>query len=234
MKMKSLRAELAKSKLSLVYSLPKNSVELAEAALAAGADAIKVHINVHHHASGTHFGTLEQNKRILTDILTLARDKCIGIVPGGGRVIQAAEILPLKEMGFSFVSLYAHHCSPGILSVQNIEKMIAPDYSYSYSELNQWAKWGVDVMEASVIKPEGYGEPLNFRDLNLYAVLKQFSLPTLVPTQRKLTTRDLPSLVRAGVNGVMLGATVTGNEPEQVYQTIKEFRLAIDRNEDNE
>ncbi|NMA62324.1 MAG: hypothetical protein GX956_10615 [Firmicutes bacterium] len=230
--MKSFRAELAKPKLTLVYSLPENKIELAEAALAAGADAIKVHISVHHHASGTHFGSLEDEWGVLTDILKLAGDKCVGIVPGGGRVIKPEEIYPLKEMGFTFVSFYAHHCSPEILSIPGIEKMVAPDYTYSSFELQNWAKWGVDVIETSIIDPNGYGEPLNLRDLGRYNALTQFGLPLLVPTQRKLTPSDLPSLIKAGVQGVMLGAVVTGKEPENVYIAIKEFRQAIDRNED--
>ena len=230
--MKSFRTELRKSKLSLVYSLPQNKIELAEAALAAGADAIKVHINVHHHASGTHFGTLEQERIVLSDILGLAKDICVGIVPGGGRVIQPEEIIPLRKMGFSFVSFYAHHCSPEILAIPGIEKMVAPDYTYSISELDNWTRWGVDVIETSIIEPEGYGEPLNLRDLGRYNALTQFGLPLLVPTQRKLTPANLPSLIQAGVQGIMLGAVVTGKEPKKVYETIKEFRQAIDRNED--
>lgn len=230
--MKSFCAELAKPKLTLVYSLPENKVELAEAALAAGADAIKVHINVHHHASGTRFGSLEHERDILTAILTLAKDRCVGIVPGGGRVIQPGEIFSLREMGFSFVSFYAHHCSPEILAISGIEKMVAPDYTYSNFELDNWAKWGVDVIETSVIEPQGYGEPLNLRDLGRYYALSRYGLPLLVPTQRKLTPANLPSLVQAGVQGVMLGAVVTGKDPKNVYAAIREFRLAIDRNED--
>lgn len=230
--MKSFKAELAKPKLTLVYSLPENKMELAEAALAAGADAIKVHINVHHHASGTHFGTLDQERAVLTDILKLAKDKCVGIVAGGGRVIQLEEIIPLREMGFTFVSFYAHHCSPEILAVPGIEKMVAPDYTYSSFELTNWSSWGVDVIETSIIDPQGYGEPLNLRDLGRYSALTQFGLPLLVPTQRKLTPANVPSLVRAGMQGVMLGAVVTGKDPKTAYEAIREFRQAIDRNED--
>lgn len=226
--MKSFRVELEKPTLSLVYSLPENKVELAEAALAAGADAIKVHINVHHHASGTNFGTLEENRSILKEILSLAKDKCVGIVPGGGRVVQPSEIIPLRDMGFSFVSFYGHDCSPENLGVPGIEKMVAPDFTYRLEELVRWAEWGVDIIETSIIDPQGYGEPLNLRDLGLYAQLTQFGLPLLVPTQRKLTPSNIPFLIKAGVQGIMLGAVVTGKTPERVFQIISKFRQAID------
>lgn len=227
--MKSFSAELRKPKLSLVYSLPENKVELAEAALAAGADVIKVHINVHHHASGTNFGTLDENKEILKDILSLAQERCVGIVPGGDRVVQPEEIIPLRDMGFSFVSMYAHDCAPEVLNVPGIEKMVAPNYMYSTKELTHWAQWGVDVIETSIIEPDGYGAPLNLRDLGHYTELTQFKLPLLVPTQRKLTPTNIPSLIKIGMQGIMLGAVVTGNEPELIYKIITEFRQAIDK-----
>lgn len=226
--MKSFRQELLKPGLSLVYSLPENKVELAEAALAAGVDALKVHLSVNHHASGTAFGSLADEQSALEEILTAADDKIVGIVPGGGRVVSPAEIEPLREMGFTFVSFYAHDCSPEILSIPGIEKMLAPNFTYSPHELTHWARWGVDVIETSVIEPDGYGEPLSFRDIGRYMALTKHQLPTLVPTQRKISPTNVGSLMKAGVNGIMLGAVVTGKDPDTVYQAISEFRRAID------
>ena len=42
----------------LIASLPRNDPELARAALAGGADVLKVHLNVTHNASGVRFGSL--------------------------------------------------------------------------------------------------------------------------------------------------------------------------------
>ena len=44
-----VKARKAK-KLVLIASLPRNDASLAKVALDAGADAVKIHINVHHHA----------------------------------------------------------------------------------------------------------------------------------------------------------------------------------------
>ena len=47
---------LLRQRPALAVSLPLNDIALAKAAEEAGADALKIHINVHHDASGTHFG----------------------------------------------------------------------------------------------------------------------------------------------------------------------------------
>ena len=44
----------------LIMSLPDNDPALCRAAFEEGADVVKVHINVEHRASGTHFGRLAQ------------------------------------------------------------------------------------------------------------------------------------------------------------------------------
>lgn len=54
--------------LQLFVSLPANDIKLAEAALASGADGLKVHINVGHRASGNRFGTLDSYADMFKDI----------------------------------------------------------------------------------------------------------------------------------------------------------------------
>lgn len=226
--MKSLKRLLQDSNLTLIYSLPLNDKRLAEAALLGGADVLKVHINVSHRASGTKFGTLEEERYSLEEILRLAGDRPVGIVPKGEGIVTAEDLIPLREMGFSFVSAYAHHLAPEVLAFPGLEIMVAPDYTYSLDELRHWQAWGVDVLEASVIEPSGYGEPLNLRDVGTYARFAELGLPVVVPTQRKITPLNVPLLVKAGVKGLMLGAVVTGKEPEQVRSVMQEFRNAID------
>jgi hypothetical protein len=225
---KSLCELLNQSKLTLLYSLPRNDPKLAEAALAGGADVIKVHINVAHRASGTKFGTLEEERAALEEILRLAGDRPVGIVPKGEGIVTAEDLLPLKAMGFSFSSAYAHHYAPEVLSFEGMEIMAAPDYTYAVEELAYWNAWGVDILEASVIEPRGYGEPLSLRDVSRYARLAELGMPVVVPTQRKISPENVPALVQAGVKGLMLGAVVTGKEQEQVRGIIAEFREAVD------
>lgn len=68
--------------LQLFVSLPANDIKLAEAALTAGADGLKVHINVGHRASGNRFGALDSYAGIFKEIRSRF-DGPFGIVPGG-------------------------------------------------------------------------------------------------------------------------------------------------------
>ena len=73
---------------ALIASLPGNRLDLAKAAVECGADVVKVHMNVQHRASGLHFGTFEEEKETLQEILSVAKGPC-GIVahdgPAAGR-----------------------------------------------------------------------------------------------------------------------------------------------------
>ena len=53
------------NKFTLVVSLPSNNLEMAKAALEGGAQAVKVHCNVWHRASGHTFGTYAENREFL-------------------------------------------------------------------------------------------------------------------------------------------------------------------------
>lgn len=71
------------NKFSLVVSLPSNKLELAQAALDGGAQAVKVHCNVWHRASGHTFGTYAENREFLRQLIKLCGDVPVGLVPGG-------------------------------------------------------------------------------------------------------------------------------------------------------
>jgi hypothetical protein len=50
-------------KLVLIASLPRNDAELARAVRDAGADAVKIHMNVHHHATTQLLVPLMKNEK---------------------------------------------------------------------------------------------------------------------------------------------------------------------------
>lgn len=98
------------NKFTLVVSLPENNLELARAALEGGAQAIKVHANVWHRASGHTFGTYEENRLFLKDLIALCKDVPVGLVPGGeDAFITREERLEVEQMGLRFFSSYIHH-----------------------------------------------------------------------------------------------------------------------------
>lgn len=221
------------NKFSLVVSLPENSLELANAALLGGAQAIKVHANVWHRASGHTFGTYEQNKTFLKELVALCKDVPVGLVPGGeDAFISKEERLELEEMGLSFFSSYVHHLPCYMMESTVLSKMAAIDYTYNQNTLDAVKLSGIDVLECSIQPGELYGTPLNVADLLRYTdISAKAGKPTLIPTQKNIKPEEVRHLLQAGCKAIMIGAIVMGKEPnaEQVRKVTAQFREQIEK-----
>ncbi|MFO7173027.1 MAG: hypothetical protein DIU70_008705 [Bacillota bacterium] len=214
---------------TLLVSLPDNDPELARAALEAGAEALKVHINVHHRASGTQFGSLDQEWERLEAILAVARGRPVGLVAGGHPQVRAAEVAAAVQMGFTTISMYAHHLPAAWKAIPGARFMVAPDHTYTDAEIAALGRLGADLIEASIIPPDGYGQPLTYRDLAAYQrIVAAVPQPVVIPSQRYLVPEDVPALVGTGARALMLGAVVTGRTPDGVYRATAAFRKAVD------
>jgi len=213
---------------TLIVSLPDNSPDLARAAEAGGAHALKTHINVHHDASGTHFGTLAQERPRLEEILA-AVDLPVGIVPGVTDPLRREELDALADMGFDFVDTFAQCFPSWLLDMERMTRVMAVDANYSVDEAAGLAQVGMEVLEAAVIPHEEYGEPLTAADLALYARLADaVATPIIVPSQRRLEPHDVARIVGVGINGIMIGAVVAGAEPASIEAATRAFRDALD------
>ena len=199
--------ELLKSKKhSLVISLPANDAKLAEISWAEGVDAVKVHINVAHKASGTAFLSFAEEKEVLSQIIAEAKGHC-GIVPGVGVDAVYGDYKNAINAGFTFTSLYAHDMPIELANETSISKMVAFDGSYEIEDLKHLEKYGADIFEASIVEPETYGQRLSFRELVRYArICEATSLPVLLPTQRKILSAEIGNIISAGVKATMIGA----------------------------
>ncbi|MGF7057833.1 hypothetical protein [Brassicibacter mesophilus] len=222
---------LNNEKITLIVSLPKNNVELAKAAINGGADALKVHINVAHRASGNSFGSLDEEMKTLAEIISLCNENKlpIGIVAGGSDDIPMTEIEKAIEAGFSFVSLYDKHMNPLVLHTDNIYKMVAITNEYDIDWVKAYDSLPIDVLECSIMDPETYGDPLTVREILKYQSIRNATKkPIVIPTQRKITPEQVSVLTKMGLNAIMIGAVVTGKEADILYEKTKEFRNAID------
>ncbi|MEK4006647.1 hypothetical protein [Paenibacillus sp. FSL H3-0333] len=228
--MGKLKQRLEQSGLSLFVSLPANDVRLAKAALEEGADALKVHFNVGHRASGTHFGPLEGYEDIFSEIRS-SFDGPLGVVPSGSlEGVAEEEIRRLAPLGFDFYSIYAHHLPSFMLEDHGLDRTFAINDTYDLSQVQAGAQFGITALEASIVPGSEYGTGLSFADLLKYRYLADHSgLPVLVPSQRKLVTGDIPSLQHAGVKAIMLGAVVTGKTEDELRRAVSWFRGAIDK-----
>ena len=219
---------LTHKKLTLIMSLPENQPALCRAAFEEGADVVKVHINVEHRASGTHFGSLEQERAVLEEMLEKAKGP-MGLVPGASVETAMADLPAAAEMGFDFFSIYAHHMPVGI-PVRGQTWMVACDGTYAPEEVSAMERMGAGVVEASIMPGSEYGQPLCMRDLLRYrALADRTSLPVVVPTQRLILPQQLQALGQTGVRGLMIGAVVTGRTEESIRRAVNAFRNAIDR-----
>jgi hypothetical protein len=225
----SLKQLLMKKKVSLIVSLPENRLELAQAAILAGADAVKMHVNVNHRASGNSFSATDSYKEEFIKI----RDEFsgpLGIVPGGAfEDITKSEMDELMDLGFNYYSIYAHDMPTWMLNLKGIEKTFAINDSYSVGNLGKVKHLGITAIETSIIPGKEYGSPLTFMDVLAYNnIAQKVDVPVLVPSQRHLKPNDMYSLYQAGVKGVMLGAVVIGNTEDNIKSEVSKFREAID------
>lgn len=223
--------ELMKTKkMVLIVSLPENSYEMAEAAWLAGADAIKVHINVFHRASQNNFGTLESEKKVFEKIIKNSPVP-VGIVIGEETAVAETLVDDVKAMGFDFISLYAHY-TPTVLATNRngLGNFLAVNYTYSFEEINILSNSFVaDILEMSIVQPEGYGERLNARDLAKYEYISKMSkIPTVVPTQRLVYPSDVESLAKCKINALMVGAISIGKTIDSLTGKVRDFKKAIE------
>lgn len=213
---------------NLVVSCPVNEYEFVKAAWENGADAVKVHLNVNHHASGTGFKTLKEEYDFVKRILEESPVP-VGIVAGGSPESVASDFGNVLKEGFDFLSLYGHHATTEVLEQNKITKMIACDYSYTSSDIQSLEKLGIEILEVSIMHQDDYGTPLTLKDLARYEHINNLvNIPTLIPTQKKIETSDLKSVKDVGFNGIMIGAVVTTKDFDTYVETIRSFRNAID------
>jgi len=220
---------LKKKPMTLIVSLPENSAALADAAERGGADAIKVHMNVKHAASGTVFGPFEQEKIFIEQIM----DKVsvpVGIVPGNEELPTEREMSALKKMGIDFFDMFHENIPPWMFKLKGIGKIAAFGEDYSIDRLMELRDMDVDAFEAAIVERSEYGKDMTVSDLQNYITIAvSSSIPVIVPTQKFIRISDVPLLWDAGVSALMIGTIVTGDKPGSVYEATKNFRAEIDK-----
>lgn len=220
---------LMKNKMTIIVAIPQNTVELAVAAEENGADAIKVHINMTHRASKVEFGSLEDERPILSEIISTCSIP-VGIVPGANLDISTELITELAEMGFDFFDMFARFITPELMGVPGISRMAAVDSSIDWDTISQLGAEGTQMVEGAIIPSSGYGERLSILDLAQYRLLREATnLPLIIPSQRTLKPSDIPYLFDIGIEAVLLGVLSTGTEAVQLGSQIAAFRKAIDK-----
>lgn len=227
MKRYSLKDRLKES-FSLVVSLTENDPTLAQALESAGAHAIKVHLNVVHRASKTHFLSWDEEKQRISGI-PAALSIPVGIVPGAEQTASEQEMEAVASCGFDFLDIFAHHCPSFYLKPSPLSRSLALDWRFDLRLLDELGQIGADMFELSVIAPEEYGLPLCASDLALYRhIASRSSVPVFIPTQRRIRPEETGYLRDCGAGGIAIGAVVTTGNYDEILRTTEAFRRAID------
>jgi len=114
-------------------------------------------------------------------------------------------------------------------SVKGMNRVVAIDYTFPFDMVPGLVKSGVEILEASIINPQGYGERLTARDMVYYrSLVAHAPCPVFIPTQRKIAIHDIPYLHELGARGIAIGAVVTGMKREDITAVTRKFREALD------
>ncbi len=227
----ALKKAHQEKKLVLIASLPRNDAELARAVQDAGADAVKIHMNVHHHASNTTFGSLDEEREKLTAILKVSEGKLTGIMPFAAPVNAPDTLKELSDMGFDFYSQYLAHAVSGCFpSPEKTARMLALAVDDPIELAAGLDRLPIEVCELSIMDGNTYGQPFTYHDLLRYAAVRgKTTKPLVVPSQHLITPESVSDLIEIGIEGLMIGAVVAGSTVESWVESVKSFRKAIDK-----
>ena len=227
--MNKLLNRLTNEDWTVLVSLPRNDVELARAALRGGARGLKVHLNVHHHASGTHFGAWDDEKSTLERIVREAGEVPVGIVPGGivpggAPFATVDEFARMAEIGLDFFDAYPADAPAWTMAQRHLDIMLAAYASGTTAEIVALQHLGMTMCEASIVRAEDYGAALTTLDLARYRELAAaLDAPIIVPSQKKITPADVLPLRATGVKGLLIGAIVTGRDAAGIEAATRTF-----------
>lgn len=225
--MKQLLQRLQNNAWTTLVSLPRNDLELAKAALDGGAQGLKVHLNVEHFASGTKFGTFEEERDVLAQIVEMAAQNgaSVGVVPGANGVFAAPqEFAGLREIGVDYFDAYPFDCPAWALFQTDLDVMLAAFNGFKIEEFAEFETLGMTLCEASFLGHDDYGKPLSALDVAKYrALCGRLKSPVIIPSQKKLEARDVSALQTTGARGVLIGAIVTGREAASIEAATRAF-----------
>jgi hypothetical protein len=212
---------------ALLVSLPRNDPSLAEKAAEAGADGLKVHINVHHRTSGTSFGSLAAELEPIREILALGLPT--GLVIGAQDVMDADEHRAARDLGFDYFDAYASDAPASyVTDCGPVTPMLALGPGDRAAEAVALVARGVKALELSTLEPERYGSPLSMATVaRLTAVVAAVDVPVVLPSQHRLCPTDVEILTAAGASAILLGAVVTGTGAGPFGYRIAQFAAAV-------
>lgn len=216
-----LHRSITAGEFPIIVSLAQHNLDLAKAALDAGAGAIKVHLNAFHRASGSTFGTYQEERPFLEQLAKLGAPM---LVMAGQEVVPTLdELNALADLGFEGFNVYVDHLQPHMLQ-SRLRPMPALSSTSTDADILRLAAIPGAMLEASIMEFADYGTALTPADLARYAHIAALSsAPVIAPSQKKFTPVDMPALRAAGIAAPLLGVIVTGTTIRDMTASISAF-----------
>lgn len=202
----------------VLVSLGRHDIELARAAVDAGAFGIKFHLNAYHRASGSTFGSFAKERSFIEELAKLGKPMLVM----SGQEVQpnAAELEMLADYGVEGWNIYLKHVQPHLLA-SRLRPILALDSESGAADVETIRSMPGAMVEASISSFQEYGQPLDENDLERFAeIVRRTERPTIAPSQKRFTPEDMPRLRAAGIHAVLLGAVVTGLEPDGLRKRV--------------
>ncbi|WIJ26939.1 hypothetical protein [Devosia sp. RR2S18] len=205
----------------VIVSLARHDLDLAKAALDAGAYALKTHLNAYHRATGTTFGSFAEERPFFGQLAKLG---CPLLVMAGQETVPTAEEMDaLHNLGFEGFNVYADHLQPHLLQ-SKLRPMPALSDASTPKDAKKLASLPGCILEASISPFTRYRSAMTDADLSRYQeIVRAVDVPVIVPSQLMLTPEDGRRLQQIGVAAPLLGAIVTGDTPATMSASIRPF-----------
>jgi len=214
-----LYTALTNGQFPVIVSLARHDLDLAKAALDGGAFALKTHLNAYHRATGTTFGTFEQERPFFEELAKLG---CPLLVMAGQETVPtASEMDALADLGFEGFNVYIDHMQPHLLQ-SRLRPMPALSSTSTPENVAEIAALPGCIIEASIMPFERYRTEMTPADLDRYrGIASAVDVPVIVPSQLSFTPDDLEQLREAGIAAPLLGAIVTGDTPASMRAAVE-------------
>jgi hypothetical protein len=203
----------------VIVSLARHDLDLARAALGAGAFAIKVHLNAYHRATGTTFGSFAEERPFYEKLAKLGVP--LLVMAGQDKVPSAEEMDALADLGFEGFNIYFSDMQPHLLQ-SRLRPMPALGETSTDDDLRKILDIPGAMMEASVASFADYGKALDEVDLTRYReITAKAGIPVIAPSQKRFTAEDMPKLKAAGIAAPLLGVIVTGTTVDSMEAAVR-------------
>ena len=223
-----LYRKLTDGSFPVIVSLARHDLDIAKAALDAGAFALKTHLNAYHRATGITFGSFAEERPFFEELSKLG---CPLLVMAGQDIVPTAdEMDALHALGFEGFNVYIDHMQPHLLQ-SKLRPMPALASTSTPDDVAEIANLPGCILEASIMPFERYRTAMTDADLRRYGeIAAAVEVPVIVPSQLHLTPDDAIALRQAGIAAPLLGAIVTGDTPQSMQDAVSAIVRRIEAN----